>query len=299
MKTAIVLNTHSRQAGKLAEQVTKLLKKQLNDHEIVKVIIIKNLDKLDKHLDELSRIKNLECVIVGSGDGTLVAVLNKLKNRKNLVYGFLPLGTSNTFVRSLGISADYKKAIKNINNGHTSKVSLGEVNGHLFANMAGVGLPVRVSENISNTTKKYLGPIAYILSGLSNLMFHQAFSCDIKADGKNIQFRTHHLLIANAPYHGDLPVSKKASAYNNQLVIVSFGTGKSRLKYTKSMLRFGLQNHTKDPDTKIIPFKKATIKTKPIRKVEIDGEVVTKTPAKLLIRPKAITVFTPKKTKLF
>ncbi len=297
MKTVIILNSHSRQAGKLIDEVILDLKKQLASHDIVKIIVIKNLKNLNRALDGVSKMKNLECVIIGSGDGTLVAVLDKLKNRSNINYGFLPLGTSNTFVRSLGLPDDYKKAIKIIGKGFTQKVSLGEANGHIFANMAGVGLPVRVSENISNKTKRIFGPLAYMFSGVSNLIFHRSFRCTIKSDNQTINLETHHLLIANAPYHGDLPVTKKASAYNNQLAIISFGTDKSRLRYIKSMLRFGLQNHLTDPDTKILPVKQAKITTYPKRKVEIDGEVATNTPLKVRVLPQAISVFVPQKRR--
>jgi len=293
MRTAILINTHSRQASKLLERVIVQLPKKLKDHDIVSMIIIHDTEKFDSCLEKLRSIANLECVIVGSGDGTIVAVLNALKDRKNLMYGFLPLGTSNTFVRSLGLPLTYDKAVKVIEGGYIRPVSLGSINNYLFANIAGLGVPVRVVQYMSNRTKRLFGPMSYAFSGLRHLIRHKSFYCQIKSDDSTESFYTHHLLIANGPYHGPIHLSSEASAFNNQLVVVSFGTNQTSWGYFKNLLRFGIGRKANDPATRIFPITKARLITEPRRLIEADGEMIGKTPADIEVVKEAIKVFTP------
>lgn len=287
MRTVLFINEHSRQAKILSD----LVQYKLNESkrfEIVKVIKVSSLNGLEKSLDSLARLNNIECVLVGSGDGTIDAVLNKLKNRKYIVYGFLPLGTGNAFVRSTGMPVEAEEALAKFEKAKIRKVSLGEVNGHLFANIAAVGMPVSVSLNISNVTKRFFGQVAYVLSGVKNLITHKAILCTMVTEGKEYSFFTHHLLIANGRYHGHLPVSRHASVYKNKLVLVAFGVRRSRLHYMYAMLLFELGMHKKARHVKLIPFKSAQLYIKPMRPVEIDGEVVTHTPVEVKIVPNAI-----------
>ncbi len=292
-RTALIINSHSRQAGKHTKRVVHAVKK-LSNINLVETIVIEELDALDECLDKLASVKDLECVIVGSGDGTIIAALNTLKDRK-ITYGFLPLGTSNTFVRSLGLPQNYKKVLKIIEGDYTRPVSLGMINGVIFANIAGVGLPARVSARISNRTKRYLGPFAYMVSGFWTFLRHKAFFCVITTDERTETFYTHHLLIANGAYHGHLSVSHNASAFNDKLMVVSFGTTKSRWHYFFTMLRFSVKRHESDPNTRIFPITKATLVTEPRRMIEVDAELIGKTPATIEVKKHAIQVFTPLK----
>lgn len=275
--------------NRVAEELSKLLP----DHQIVETIVVRKLDDMETSLNRLKRHKRLQCVIVGGGDGTLITVLDAMKDRHGVTYGFLPLGTSNTFVRSLGIPLTYEDAVKIIQKGYVRKSSLGEINGRIFANMAGIGLPVQVSDKISNTAKRYLGTAAYVTSGIHQLAKHEAFKCEVRTPKETITFTTHHLLIANGPYHGHIPVTESLSVHDDKLMLISFGTDESKLRYAKSMIRLGLERHLNDPDTRIFPITTATITTEPEQEIEADGEVIAKTPAKVQIKKSAIRVFVP------
>lgn len=291
MKTVLLINSLSRQAGKHTEQVIQAVKR-LPNINLIESIVIKDTQSLDDCLTHLAEIQNIKCVIVGSGDGTIIAALNALKGRE-ITYGFLPLGTSNTFVRSLGLPQKYKKVLKIIAQGHTRPASLGMIKGTIFANIAGIGVPAKVSANVSDKTKRYLGPFAYTLSGFWHLLRHKAFYCEIKTGSKTESFYTHHLLVANGAYHGTLPVSHDASAFNDKLMVVAFGTTKSRGHYAFSMIRFGLHRHESDPNTRIFPITKAYLTTTPRRLIEVDAELIGKTPATIEVKKHAIQVFTP------
>ena len=58
----------------------------------------------------------------------------------------LPLGTANSFARTLGIPLDLDGAIEVIANGAARTIDLGCINGDYFLNAAAIGLAPKVAE---------------------------------------------------------------------------------------------------------------------------------------------------------
>lgn len=274
----------------MVDKVVSDFSRDLAGFDMVEIIVVRNLKQLDYHLDVLKAIPHLDCVIVGSGDGTIVAVLEALKDRQ-LTYGFLPLGTSNTFVRSLGLPLSYPLARRLILKRNTRPASIGAINGKIFANIAGIGIPVTVTENTTNKIKKFLGPLAYIFHGIKALVGHQAIFCHIVNDEINQSFYTHYLLFANGKYHGKLSLGKEVSAYNDKLVLIAVGVSQNRRHFAVGIINFLVRRHRKDPRIKMIPFERLFVTTRPGRSIEADGEIISTTPATIEILKDAITVF--------
>jgi YegS/Rv2252/BmrU family lipid kinase len=227
---------------------------------------------------------------VGSGDGTIVAVLNALHDRK-ITYGFLPLGTSNTFVRSLGLPLTYPLARRVILRQQARPASLGAINGKLFANIAGIGIPTEVTKTTTNKIKKILGPFAYVVNGVKALIGSQAIYCHVVNDDINEHFYTHYLLFANGRYHGNLPLGKEVSAYNDKLVLMAFGVSQKRRHNAEALVRLFFRRYKKAPQVRTIPFERLYITTKPKQRIEADGEIMSQTPATIEIKKNAINVF--------
>lgn len=291
MRTVVFINAHSRQGAENVTSVKRALSRPGNDFDVAEYIVVDNLDSFNKKLKRLRSHKDAECVIVGSGDGTIIAILNELKDRRDIVYGFLPLGTSNTFVRSLGLPGEFRPALKVIKNRNVRTVSLGSINGRLFANIADIGVPAKVADNLTNRVKKHLGPAAYVVSGLRELAHHNAIWCELKVNGKTESFYTHNLFVANGKYRGPIALSDDASAFTNKLTL-GYSASKGRLDYLKDALKFLSGGAKKHDNISLIPIEKATLTTKPIQKIQADGEVIGKTPAKINIVKDAIRVFT-------
>jgi diacylglycerol kinase family enzyme len=71
-------------------------------------------------------------LILGGGDGSVLAAAEVFMNRDDITLGVLPLGTHNLFARQLGFSADFKEAAKLYASLKTDKVDVGNVNGENF-----------------------------------------------------------------------------------------------------------------------------------------------------------------------
>ena len=291
LRTALFINAHSRRARHFSERVIADFTKDSDDLEIVETIVVHKLDQFDYHLEILKAIKDLQVVIVGSGDGSIVAVLNALKDR-DIIYGFLPLGTSNTFVRSLGLPINYKAARQVILKGMVKQASVGAINGQLFANIAGIGVPAHVSQVTTNKLKRYLGPLAYAVTGVRTMLTYRSVFCQITNDELNESFYTNYLLFANGPYHGPLPLGKEVSVYNDQLMLIAIGVSQSPWQQIIAAFSVIFRRHHNSKRVKMIPFKRILITTQPKRNIEADGEIIGQTPATVEIMADAIKVFT-------
>ena len=82
--------------------------------------------------EAISRAQSL--VIVGGGDGTISSIVDYFAH-KELVLGVLPLGTGNSFARSLGIPINLEGAVDVIASGKVADVDLGKVGDSCFANI--------------------------------------------------------------------------------------------------------------------------------------------------------------------
>jgi YegS/Rv2252/BmrU family lipid kinase len=293
MRTIVFINSHSRQARSHLKAVKKYFARKDCPFKVVDFIVVKDLEKYDRYIDRLKSNKSVECVIIGSGDGTIVSVINALKDRKDLTYGFLPLGTTNAFVRSLGLPLDYSKVLKQLYDYQAKYIHLGSINGTLFANVAGVGVSSAVVENLTNRHKRLAGIMSYFFTGFRELMRHKPIWCELQIGNETNTFNTLDLVIANGRYRGPVIVDKKlASVYKDQLVLV-YSTDASRFVFIKDTLNILLGRRHKIPDVKFIPIKKALLKTRPRTPIHVDGEIIGHTPANIQIVKNAIRVLVP------
>jgi diacylglycerol kinase (ATP) len=108
-------------------------------------------------------------VIAAGGDGTINEVVNGLSG-SNTILGILPAGTMNVFARELGIPCDsFERAFEVIERGLIREVDVFLANGFPFIQMAGVGFDAKVIEETSWSSKKMLGPLAYLLAAVKVL----------------------------------------------------------------------------------------------------------------------------------
>jgi len=124
-------------------------------------------------------------VIVGGGDGTISSIVDYFAHQ-DVVLGILPLGTGNSFARTLGIPLTLEGAVDVIVHGKVADIDLGKVDQDYFANIASIGFSAEVARNSSNRLKKLLGPLAYGLVAVREFVRHRSFSCTLQIDHQEI-----------------------------------------------------------------------------------------------------------------
>lgn len=133
MKTAVFINLNSRQTRHLASRI----KADLADSQFkaAHFITVGTFRRFDTGLKRLRALSNVECAIIAGGDGTVTGVLNEIGSKKRSI-GILPLGTGNSFARSLGLPLDYEQAMAVIKTGRKRQAATAQVNGRIFVNTA-------------------------------------------------------------------------------------------------------------------------------------------------------------------
>jgi diacylglycerol kinase (ATP) len=102
-------------------------------------------------------------IVAAGGDGTINEVVNGI-GRAPVALGILPMGTVNVLAMELGIPFDLATAWKVIRNGKIRLIDEASANGHLFVQMAGIGLDAQIVERNSRQVKRVLGPLSYLLT---------------------------------------------------------------------------------------------------------------------------------------
>ncbi len=230
-------------------------------------------------------------VIVGGGDGTLSGVAGAFAYA-DVTLGVLPLGTGNSFARSLGIRADLDAAVAVIAGGHLEYVDLGRVNKRYFANVATIGLPADISAATPAALKETIGDAAYAVAGFMPLLAHRAFTCSVRWKSQRLKLRTHHLIVANGRFFGDTPIAPDATLTDARLALyTTTAAGKWALGATYVALAAGKQ--TDLGNARYFSARKIRITTSPRVAIAVDGDVIGRTPACFRVAPRALRVIVP------
>ena len=236
---------------------------------------------------------HFDMAIVGGGDGTLNNAAAGLAYT-GLTLGVLPLGTANDFARTMGIPPDPIKAAEIIAEGRETVVDLGEVNGHLFFNVASIGFSAELAGELTEHAKKRWGTLGYAIVAARLLMRSRLFTAYVDHDDVTEKIRTMQVSVGNGRhYGGGMTVEETATADDGWLDLYSLEVDHWwRLLRLLPSLRRGTQGHW--DDVRAFKTTGVTIRTKQPRPVSTDGELVTWTPAHFRIRPKSVRVFAPK-----
>lgn len=248
----------------------------------------------DETIGELisRRAETVDMAIVGGGDGTLNNAAPGLVHT-GLPLGVLPLGTANDFARTIGLPLDPVQAAQVIVRGKTHHVDLGEVNGHLFFNVASIGFSAELAGELSADAKKRWGVLGYAIVAARLLMRSRLFTAYVDHDGTTEKIHTMQVSVGNGRhYGGGMTVEENAAADDGWLDLYSLEVDHWwRLLRLLPSLRNGTQGQW--DDVRAFKTTEVTIRTKQPRPVNTDGELSTWTPAHFRIRPKSVLVYSP------
>ncbi|GAC1309281.1 MAG: YegS/Rv2252/BmrU family lipid kinase [Vulcanimicrobiaceae bacterium] len=246
--------------------------------------------------DLVKRVKNAiadehEYVLVAGGDGSMTSVVGEFAHTKSTL-GVLPLGTGNSFAQSLGMAPTIEAAVETIVTGRVEHVDLGVVNGRHFANFATIGLSSTIARSTPNVMKKFLGPLAYAVSGVAPLLRSSSFKATVKWNNSDVTVRTHQLIIANGRYFGFTPILPDATIVDGELSLFTT-SGCSRWQVARMFVAFHRGRQTMLEDAEYFSAPAIDVDAKPKQYIDIDGEAFGKTPARFSVDPKALRVLVP------
>ena len=230
-------------------------------------------------------------IIVGGGDGTLSSVVDDFADR-DVVLGLLPLGTSNSFARTLGLPLNLQDAVDVIAQGRVGDIDLACINRDYFLNTASIGVSASVARATPAWLKRYFGTLAYLAVGAARLPHQKTFHCRIEHDGEVDEFDAMQILIANGSYHGGALVAPEAHVESRDVVALIVTS--KRVWDLAQMWWDAVRGAPLDPRIVTqIRIKAGTITTTPQQYVSIDGEVAMRTPVQVSVAEEALLVILP------
>jgi YegS/Rv2252/BmrU family lipid kinase len=235
-------------------------------------------------------------LILGGGDGSVSSVVDFLAHH-HIVLGLLPLGTANDFARTLGIPADVEKACETIAGGKIVDVDLGLAGDNYYVNVASAGLGVGVTQALSPRLKRRIGALAYPTAAIRAFLGHEPFSARLTfPDGDHEPVEYERLLqvaVGNGRFYGGgMVVAPQSGIDDRSLDVYAIEMGRHRdlfgvARYLKSgdFIRSESVGHFRT--------ERVRLETEPELPVNIDGEVVTRTPQDFSMAHNALRVLVP------
>lgn len=287
-EAVLIVNTHSRHGRRLFAQARRLL-----GMKGIRLLGAYPIDEPEQMGEQVKACidQGRKFIIVGGGDGTMSSIVDAFAYQ-DAVLGLLPLGTGNSFARTLELPLDLAGAIDVFLTGKVESVDLGRVNDDYFANVTSLGLSAVVARQISDTTKKLFGRFAYGLSGVRVFPFYQAFASHLESAEKSFDVETRQIVVANGRFHSGGAVAPDATIQDHRLVVFTLG-GFSRRQLFKIWLAYQFGRHTILPESHYFTTQDVTITTDPPQYVDVDGEVTIQTPARFRVAPNALKVMVP------
>ncbi len=185
--------------------------------------------------DAYNIIKNYneycDVILVCGGDGTLNQVIQGIcETGRKVCIGFIPVGTTNDFAKSLDISFDRLHISKNIYEYSSKKVDIGLIDDHIFNYVAAFGIFSKSSYKTSSKLKRRIGKLAYTLSGIKDIFNFKTYKLEIQTETEKIEDEFFYGSISNSKYIGGFNLFKNKS--------IEFNDGKFEAIFVKKPKKF-------------------------------------------------------------
>lgn len=238
------------------------------------------------------------------GDGTLHAIVNailslKIENILEIKIGIIPIGTGNDWVKTYGISKDFKKAIAVIKAENTirqdiGKITLANKNKPIyFNNLAGIGFDAYVVNKVHKF--KNLGSLAYLTGALVSIFSYKKPLLEILFNDKVIKNNTLLLFIGICNYCGGGMQLTKNPNSTDGLFDISFVKNITLFQLItniSSLFNGTITSHKIVENYKTNELKIKVLDTQETY-IQADGELIGSGDFSVKLLPKALTFVVP------
>ncbi len=287
MKALVLLTT-----GKLRERPDLTRALDILDEAGIATDLRASKDFADVLAQAESWARDCDLIIAAGGDGTVRGVAD-LAAKVGLPLGLLPLGTANDFARTLGVPNDLAAAARIIAEGRSARIDMGVVNGESFLNVASIGLSEEVTLHLTTERKRRWGALSYAIALSDVIKARRRFAVEITCDGVSKSLRAIQVGVANGRFHGGgFEVSPTARIDDGMLCAYAIAPQPlGKLLLMAASTKIGAHNLW--DGVQWFQGKRIEVRTKRPRRVNVDGELLTRTPAVVELRRGAIEVFVP------
>ena len=227
-----------------------------------------------------------QLVIAAGGDGTINEVANGLVGT-GVEMGLLPLGTENVLAKERHIPPTLERAAAHVRNTRGRPVDVGRVGERFFLCFAGIGFDAAVVEKVNPEVKARMGALAYVMTAL-DLMFkyhEKPRHTYITVDGESFETAFWQILLGNIQtFGGGLRPTPRASMHDGLLDLCVFP--RAGLPETlHQVVSAATGAHLNIPEVRYVQGRRFRIECDCETLVEVDGDLIGKTPIEMEVVP--------------
>jgi len=233
-------------------------------------------------------------IMAAGGDGTINEVINGMAG-SDVPLAILPLGTTNVLAKELGIPEYINGAMETAVSRKPRTVSLGRIElnpetdfaySRYFCLMAGVGFDGESVHDINTSVKKRSGKAAYIFSGIKDLLNYSPNQLFFNIDGK--EYAGFSSITGKAgKYGGNFKITPDADLSDPFLYTCIF-QGNRRIDLLRYVFKVMTGRLFDERD--IVYLKSASVEVLGTAHIQIDGDYLGVTPAKITVEKDALQI---------
>ncbi len=141
-----------------------------------------------------------DMIVCAGGDGTLDNTVcgYMAMGDKKVPIGYIPVGTTNDFARSVGLSRKPLEAANQIMNGELTYIDVGRLDDKPFIYIAAFGLFTDISYTTNQNLKKFMGHSAYVVEAVKNIVNIHPYTISAQIDGAYVTGEYIYVMITNS-----------------------------------------------------------------------------------------------------
>jgi diacylglycerol kinase (ATP) len=231
----------------------------------------------------------VDLIIAAGGDGTVGTVATRVMGTR-IAVGIVPLGSLMNLARSLGIPRDPVAAAAIIREGRVATVDAARTDGHVFFEVASVGLSAALLREAQRVSKGHYGAVIQALRILARF---KPTGFDLDLDGRREHVRGLLVSVANAPYTGfGLTLAPNARMDDGLLDVVVF-SGYARTEFLRHFVSIFAGRRAASP--RLLTFRAKRVRIAATRALPCRADAVDcgATPVEVEVMPEAVRFLVP------
>lgn len=230
-------------------------------------------------------------VIAAGGDGTANEIANGLVGTTTAL-GLYPIGTGNDLARGLGYPRKLRDVPAFLATARRRVIDVGELNGRVFVNAAGVGIDGVVAEGVKGSAR-FVGPaLGYFAGALGAIALYRPLPMQITIDGEARAGRHLIVVASNGRYFGGGMQPAPASVLDDGWLDLTVAADLGRWETLGALARLYRGTHHNGTTIQSIRARTVDIVLERRAAIELDGEVIHASDVAIRIRPGALAVLT-------
>jgi YegS/Rv2252/BmrU family lipid kinase len=228
-------------------------------------------------------------IVAVGGDGTANEIANGIAG-SDAALALYPIGSGNDFARALGYPRRLRDVPHFLSGARRRPIDVGELNGRIFVNAAGVGIDGHVARRIVATSRVAGRTLGYFAGSLVGIATYRPQPMRVVVDGELRSGPFLTVVAANGTHFGSgMHVAPQASLDDGLLDVLLAGD-LSRWSSVVALAKLYLGTHV---DGRTILLKRARtveIELERALAVQLDGEATSAQRLSIRVRPQALEV---------